>query len=408
MIDIDIALEKVLNRVEINNSIRVPILESIGLIIAEEIYANDTIPPFDKSAMDGYAVKYRDTIGSTKVDSNLLNLVGEVPAGHPSDYYLKSGEALKIMTGAPIPKGADAVLRKERAHLKCNQIEVLAEVSKGKDICPAGEDVEQGELIFSPGTKITPAVVGMLATLGYDEVTVYRQPEVAILATGDELVDINDDLKAGKIRNSNTYSIAAQVKTYGSKFKILGIGRDNLTKLKEKIKLGLESDILITTGGVSVGEYDLIQDVYQELGIDILFKKVAMKPGKPVTFGVYNDKLIFWLPGNPAAAMVGFEIFVRPTLLKLIGQQDLKLKRVTAKLKENVKKKKGRRHYLRTVLTKTDNEYFVSKAGTQGSGVLHTFANANSLTVIPQNIEYLAKGSEVEVLTLDNWFWFLV
>ncbi|SJZ89172.1 molybdopterin molybdotransferase MoeA [Selenihalanaerobacter shriftii] len=404
MIDIDIALEKVLNRAKINDNVRVPILESLGFVIAEEIYANDTIPPFDKSAMDGYAVKYIDTIGSTKVDPNLLNLVGEVPAGHPSDYQLKSGEALKIMTGAPIPKGADAVLRKERAHLKGNQIEVLVEVSKGKDICPAGEDVEKGELIFSPGTKITPAVVGMLATLGYDEVTVYRQPEVAILATGDELVDINDDLKAGKIRNSNTYSIAAQVKTYGGKPKILGIGRDKLTKLKEKIKLSLESDILITTGGVSVGEYDLIQDVYKELGIDILFKKVAMKPGKPVTFGVYNDKPVFGLPGNPAAAMVGFEIFVRPTLLKLMGQQDLKFKRVTAKLKESVEKKKGRRHYLRTILTRKDNENFVSKAGTQGSGVLHTFANANSLAVVPKDIEYLAKGSEVEVLTLDKWF----
>jgi molybdopterin molybdotransferase len=334
MISVEEALDTILAHFEVLEAEDEVILDCLGRVLAEDVYSTIDIPPLDNSAMDGYAVEAQSTIGATRSSSNLLRVIGEVAAGYITKDVVMTGTAVRIMTGAPVPKGADTVVQfedtdeedRKAAGLPLDEIGVMREVEEGLNIRRAGEDVARGDLALKKGTVLRPQEIGVLASLGREVVSVTRRPVVAILATGDELVDVKEPLPVGKIYNSNTYSLAAQVIRYGGIPKMLGIGRDNVQDLLDKMKQADGADMLVTSAGVSVGDYDVVKDVLSQLG-EVDFWTVRMKPGKPLAFGVLQlgkSKIPhLGLPGNPVSSMITFEQFARPAMLKMQGREDL-------------------------------------------------------------------------------------
>ena len=327
MISVEEALEKILSYVSILETEEKPVLESLGQVLDEDIHSSIQVPPLDNSAMDGYAVQWASIRQASEATPQVLKVIGEVAAGNLPDKMIESGTAIRIMTGAPIPPGADTVVpfedtdeiaRKEKNITPGNSWEVgiLKPVAEGANIRLAGEDIAQGALVLQRGTELRPAEIGVLTSLGQTKVRVIRRPLVAVLATGDELVDAGQPLPPGKLYNSNSYSIAALVLYYGGIPQILGIAGDNMESMVEKIEQGFNCDMFITTAGVSMGDYDVVKDVLAKQG-EIAFWTVRMKPGKPLAFGVLRGKdgkqiPQVGLPGNPTSAMVSFEQFGRP------------------------------------------------------------------------------------------------
>lgn len=397
MISIEEAREKILSQVSMLESMELPILDCLDLILAEDIYSDNDIPPFDNSAMDGFAVRAEDLRDAEPDDPVTLAVIEEIPAGKVSEKMIVSGTASRIMTGAGMPVGADAVVQVEHVSETEDTVIFTGPVEVGKNVRRAGEDVAKGELVLKTGTDTGPAEIGLLASLGRKKIKVVRRPKVAILSTGDELLDIDEPLSPGKIRNSNSHSLAAQVIEAGGIPVMLGVARDNKEDIKSKIIEGASNDILVTTGGVSVGKFDLVKDCLEELGAELLFWKVAMKPGKPLTFGKLDGALIFGVPGYPVATMVSFEEFTRPTIRKMMGKEELFRPVVEAVLEEDVKKKPGRVNLLRCIVTRTEDGYTVKTTGPQGSGILKSMVMANGLAVLPAEETFLPKGSKVEV-----------
>jgi len=402
MLSVEEALEQVLSAFQPLESERVPILETPGRVLAEDIYADVDIPPYANSSMDGYAVQAADTVGASRETPVPLLVTGGVPAGYVAEKELTPGTAICIMTGAPIPPGADAVVRVEDTEATGEWVNVFAEVEEGRYIRPAGEDVRQGTLVLRRGLRIRPQEVGMLAALGHKEVAVTRRPRVAILATGDEVVEIDAPLAPGKIRNANSYSNAAQVIACGGTPILLGIARDRVEELTEAIRAGLEQevDLFLTSGGVSVGDFDLVKKVLAAEG-EINFWRVRMKPGKPLAFGHIGDVPVLGLPGNPVSVMVSFEMFVRPALLKMLGMTEWKRSIVEATLVDEVKQKDDRRHFLRVRLEREAGEYRAHLTGGQGSGILSSMVKANALAIIPEEWSRVPAGARVRVMLLD-------
>ena len=366
--------------------------------------------------MDGYAVRAQDTRGASQSSPRYLAVIGEVAAGSVPMDEVQPGTAIRIMTGAPIPRGADAVVQFEdtdevsRKSSKgdLSQIGILRQAEKGLNVRRKGEDIARGGLILEKGTVLRPQEIGALASLGHSTALVIRRPVVAILATGDELVAVDEPLAPGKIHDSNTYTIAAEVSRYGGIPRILGIGRDSVQSLTRKINEGLDADMLITSGGVSRGDYDIVKDVLAQHG-DIGFWTVCMKPGKPLAFGVIKKTAggqetkvpHLGLPGNPVSAMITFEQFARPAILKMMGKKIFRKPTVRAVIEDDITNIDGRRLFVRVSVTRCGGRYHASVTGSQGSGILTSLTRANGLAIIPEGARQVKAGDIVEVQMLD-------
>jgi len=402
MISVEKALKTILVNFRPLGLEKINIMEARGRVIGEDIFSPRNIPSANNSAMDGYAVCYADTKGATKNKPLQLKIIEDIPAGKFPRKKIKAGEAARIMTGAVIPEGADAVIRQEDTLKDGKIVTIYSSVQKKENIRFAGEDVREGELIVKKRSALGPAHIGMLAALGKAFISVYQKPRVAIMSTGDELVDIKINPGPGKIVNSNSYSLAAQVLECGGIPVMLGITKDKKTDLHKKFKTALDADLIISSGGVSVGDFDFVKNVMGEIGNAMHFWQVAMRPGKPLAFGAIEGVPLFGLPGNPVSAMVSFEQFVRPSLLKMQGHRKIFRQTLKAVCAEIIEKKAGFRHFIRAVVKKEKDKYVVSTTGDQGSGILKSMVTANGLIVIGENETHVKKGMLVTVQLLDD------
>jgi molybdopterin molybdotransferase len=419
VLSVEQAIETVLNNVEILGEEEKPLLDCLGQVLAEDVYSDINVPPLDNSAMDGYAIIAKDAVGASQDTPVILKVNEIIQAGSLPGIKVEPGTATRIMTGAPIPEGADCVIRFEdtdEENRKATssgknpaEIGILIEMKIGSNVRRAGESVSRGALIMKKGTVIRPSEIGLLASIGRNRARVIRRPVVAILATGNEVVDINQPLPEGKIYDSNSYSIAAQVQRYGGIPQLTGIAVDNEEDLIDSIQKNSDADILVTIGGVSMGDYDLIREVIARQG-ELIFWKVRTKPGKPLTFGKIMIKgkdgrekkvLHFGLAGNAVSCMVNFEIFTRPAMLKMMGRKNLSKPTIEAILEDSVHDGDGRRTFARVIVEKRDAKYFARLTGDQGSGILASMTLANGLAIIPETRPKIEKSEKVQVMMLD-------
>jgi molybdopterin molybdotransferase len=413
MLSVEEALQKILDEVTVLETESVPILDTLGQVLAQDIKSDINVPPLNNSAMDGYAVRSADTIGASEKTPKFLRVIDTVMAGSISEKEVVPGTAIRIMTGAPVPQGADTVVQFELTDETENndktKVGILEEVPPDLNIRKAGEDIARGATTLKKGTVIRPSEIGLMASLGYSRVKVIRRPVVAVLSTGNELVEIDKPLPEGKIYDSNLYSIAALVKKYGCIPKVLGIARDSEVELVSKLKQAQDTDMLLTTGGVSMGDYDMVKDILARDG-QMVFWKVRVKPGKPLAFGKIKGKdkkgevktiPHLGLPGNPVSCMVSFELFVRPALLKMMGKKNIAKPIVAAILEETIENDAGRRIYDRAIVEKRNGHYYARLTGSQSSGILTSMSLANGLVIIPEETKKVKKGETVQAIMLD-------
>ncbi len=385
---------------------KVGLLDALGRVLGEDIIAPRSNPPWDNSAMDGFAVRWDDIKQEhaiTKIPE--LQIIEDVQAGGVAAKTVGPGEAIRIMTGAPMPQGADTVVRVEFTEPGDHSVRIMkTEFGRGANIRPKGEDVQAGDCIIAKGTPLRSGEIGMLAILAKSFVLVHQRPRVGILSTGDELADLDEKFDEHKIVNSNSYGIAAGVQEAGGIPVLLGIAKDDPDSLKEKIRQGLTCDILVLSGGVSMGDYDFTKPVFAELGADMNFWKLAIRPGQPVAFGKIQGKLAFGLPGNPVSSMVTFDQLVRPAILKLGGHRTWERPVVQAIFEETFTKHTDRRHFLRGILENKNGVLSVRTTGGQGSGILTSMVKANGFIDVPEEIEKLNPGDRVTVQLLSRNF----
>ena len=403
MIRLKDAILRILQQIPRLGLERVNLLQAQGRVLGEDIIAPWNIPPWDNSAMDGYALKWMDVQKASPNHPVLLQVLSDLPAGRVYKGRVGKGEAIRIMTGAPLPRGADTVIQVEDTRKAGKAVKIFARPGRGKNIRRAGEDVKSGEKVLEEGTLLQPAHIGMLASFQRSFVSVYQQPRVAILATGDELIELDEPWAEGKIVNSNSYSLAAQVAACGGLPIQLGIAKDRLNEISSKIQQGLIADLLLTSGGVSVGDYDLVKEVLKRQG-KIDFWKVAMRPGQPLAFGILSGKPLLGLPGNPVSAMVSFEQFARPSILKMSGHRNLFRPTLRAELAEEIDKKAGLVHFIRCHLLRKGEKIFASTTGEQGSAILSSMVKAQGLMVLPRDRQRVHAGETVSVILLDPTF----
>ena len=393
MVDINYALGTISKEIKILGVESRELLSSINMVLAEDIYSKDNLPPFNKSSKDGYAIKSKDTYNCSEKNICKLKIKGIIKAGDFLSDTLKNGEAYKIMTGAPVPSGADAVIEIEKVESKEDKLYIYDQVNENNNIIKFGEEIKSGDLAIKKNTIIRPAEIGALASLGYSKVKVYKAPKVAIIITGDELVSIDSNIENGQIRNSNEYSLKALITSLNAEVLSLGIVSDDREALKEKMKLALDNaDIVITSGGASVGDYDFVKDILKEIGADIKFSKIAIKPGKPVTFATFNEKLFFALPGNPSSLITTFEKFVNPTIKKIMGKEDAISEEFPVTLMYDFKCELGREKYVYVEIKKKDEKYYAYKVGSQCSNHLMTMSRANGVIIIPKEVDDVKTG----------------
>jgi molybdopterin molybdotransferase len=401
LIKVEEAQKLILKEVKICKIEKVKIIDSLGYVLAENIYSPFDIPNFDNSAMDGFAIKSEETKFATLKNPAILKIVGDLPAGEIFRKTLKKKEAVKIMTGAILPKGADAVVKVEDVKVENGKVKIFNFIKKFENVRFKGEDLKKGELILKKGTIISPSVTGILARIGKSIVKVIGKPKVGIFSTGNELLEVGEKLKLGKIYNSNSYSLISQVKNCGAIPLYFGISPDREDLLKNKFEeVSEKSDVIITSGGVSVGEYDLVKNVLEKIG-KIDFWSIAQRPGKPMAFGKIKNKIVFGLPGNPVSSMITFEEYVRPALLKMMGKTKLFREEKEAILEENLEKKKGFRYFLRGIFREENGTLYVKTTGPQGSGILKSFLLANCIIILPEELEKIKKGEKVKIQILD-------
>lgn len=405
MISVNEALHRILNAITPLGLERVGILDSLGRVLGEDVAAPRNIPPKDNSAMDGYALRCEDTIGASPKNPVILKVIEDLPAGAVPKKKVGPGQATRIMTGAPLPAGADAVLRVEDTEKDGKSVRILVPVRDAQDIRRTGEDVREGEIVIRRGEVVRPAEIGMLASMGRSFVSVHQRPLVAILATGDELVDIDEPVTPWTIISSNSYSLASQVTACGAMPLMIGIARDTREDLTARFRMALRADVILSSGGVSMGDYDLVKDILRNEGNRIEFWQVAMRPGKPLAFGEMGGVPIFGLPGNPVSSMVSFEQFVRPSLLKMAGHRRIFRKTVRAIALEDIEKAKGLRVFLRVRLAQEDRRVIARMTGEQGSGILKSMVQANGLAVVPEEVTRIKAGMEVTVQVIDDGWW---
>jgi molybdopterin molybdotransferase len=409
VLSVEEALDRILATVHALEPERVSLLQAAGRVLAERVTADRDIPPLTNSAMDGYAVR-----GAGLADAQLpirLRVVGEAAAGYVSGVAVAPGQAVRIMTGAPVPEGADTVVRFEDTRQDGDGVEILRAPRPGANVRQAGEDVRAGQIVLELGAVLRPQEVGMLAAVGRVEVAVVRQPRVAILATGDEVVTPDHSPGPGQIRDANSYTVAAQVQEAGGVPLLLGVARDREELVRRGMRQALEqqADFIITSGGVSAGDFDLVKQVLAAEG-EMHFWSLNMKPGRPLAFGVVDGPAtgsghgvpLLGLPGNPVAAMISAELFARPALLKMQGFADWSRPTVRARLTQPIIRKDGRRHYLRVQLRETASGCEATLTGGQGSGILNSLVQADGLAMIPEDADHLDAGAEVVVILLPR------
>ncbi len=399
VLSVEQALSRILAAVHVLDTERVPLLDAVGRVLSALVTADRDIPPAANSAMDGFAVQGADV---TKANPVRLRLVGEVSAGHPSGLAIGSGQAARIMTGAPIPSGADTVVRFEDTRTDGGWIEILTAPRVGANVRAAGEDVRAGQAVLYPGKVLRPQEIGMLAALGCANVLVVRTPRVAVLPTGDEVVALDQVPGPGQIRDANSYTIAAQVQRYGGVPFVLDVARDEEALIRQGVREAIDrgADLVITSGGVSIGDFDLVKQVLASEG-EMHFWSLNMKPGRPMAFGVVAGVPLLGLPGNPVAAMISTELFARPALLKMQGHNDWAMRKVQARITQSIRRKDRRRHYLRVQLHETAAGYDARLTGDQGSGILNSLVQADGLAVIREEHDHLPAGALVEVILLE-------
>ena len=406
MLTVEEALEAILGRTRVLPEERVPLLAARNRILAEEVFADSDVPPFDNSAVDGYAVRAADTRGAGPERPVVLVVKEEILAGAPPKVAIGPGTAARIMTGAPLPSGADAIVMVEDTQPGENgAVRIREEARAGQHVRRAGEDMPQGTRALRPGSPIRPAEIALLATLGRAHIRTYRQARVAVISTGDEVIEIEEGAPPppGKIRNSNRYALAALVEEAGAVVHAATHIPDDPEAteavLRECARAGV--DAIVTAGGVSVGDRDYVKPALEKLGTLALWR-VAMRPGKPLAFGSIAHTLFFGLPGNPVSALVTFELFVRPALWKFAGVPEDRLARpkVQAVVTETISHTPGRREYVRAFTSADSGEFITRPTGGQGSGNLHTLALANSLLIVPADSLGLRPGDTAEVVLL--------
>jgi molybdopterin molybdotransferase len=380
--------------------------DALARVIGEAVDSPRTLPPADNSAMDGFAVRAEDVEAATPERPVELPIAFEVAAGSQLDRPLRAGEAARIFTGAPLPPGADTVVRQEDTSWDNERVRIRVAAAEATNVREAGEDVRAGDRVLDAGTRIRPAEIGMLAALGRTVVAVHQRPRVAVLSGGDELVEPDEPVSGGRIVSSNSYSISAQCREVGAEPVYLGIARDTPEDVERRLRAGRFADVLVSSAGVSVGDRDHMRGVLEKLGCTLEFWGVEMKPGYPVAFGRFADggPLVFALPGNPVSAMVTFEQFVRPALRKLAGHRALFRPSIEARLSHALTKTAGRLHFVRVVLERRDGEVFATSTGSQSSGVLISMSRADGLLIFPADATELAEGASARVQILDESF----
>ena len=402
MISVKDAQDLILKEVKGLGVERVGLMESLGRVLSEEVRAQRNLPPWDNSSMDGYAVRWVDVQGGSQDDPRILHVIEEIPAGTLPKKQIVPGTAAQIMTGAPLPEGADAVVMVEETQRKGDQVCIFESVQKGENVRKKGENIRSGERVLGCGDRIRPGGVGMLASLGRSFLSVFRNPIVSILATGNELIEVDGELTQEKIINSNSYALASQVREAGGTPRLIGIARDQKKDVVEKLSQGLDADLILVSGGVSVGSYDFVKEAGQELGLDLKFWRVAMKPGAPLAFGLLEGKPFFGLPGNPVSSMVTFELFVRPAMMKMMGALSFFRPQVEAVLEKELTKDSGKAHFIRVIVKRKGDQYVATPTGEQSSGILMSMVKANGLLFLPEKKETVSVGERCRVLLFDS------
>ena len=425
MLGVEEAYERIMAAFSRLDPVEVPLLESLGQVLASDVYSPLDLPPLTNSAMDGYAVRGEDIQGAGADSPRTLKVIGLVAAGSVSDDTVQPGTSIRIMTGAPIPDGADTVVpfeetdevQRRESGAPLDQVNILSGLPRGANVRPAGEDVRSGEHVLTAGTVIRPSEIGVMASLGLGMAKVARRPVVSVLATGDELVSTGMPLERGKIFDSNSFSVAASVVASGGIPRVLGIARDNLDDLHRKLSEAEGSDLIITSAGVSKGDYDIVKDVLTQRG-EMNFWSVRMRPAKPLAFGHINfenaapdhragrgaaDRIrpqqegrgpvpLMGLPGNPVSAMVAFEMFARPAIAIMLGKQPLPRPSVEGVLTAPIYNTDGRRVYARVEVTRKNDAYYANPTGPQGSNILTSMSRANGLAICPEDLPSKAQA----------------
>ncbi len=395
---VDEALARILARVSPLQEVEAPLLTSIGSVLARDAIADRDVPAFRNSAMDGYAVRGSDVQG----EHARLRVIGSIAAGAMPEGTVGPGEAMRIMTGAPVPDGADTVVRVEDTDNGTEAVTITRATPLGMAVRNAGEDLRRGQTVLAAGTVLRAAEIGVLASLGYERVTTIRRPNVAIVSTGDELVDISEVPRPGQIRDANRYSLTAAVRAAHCAAFELGIARDDPDDVKHALGNAAFGDIIVTSGGVSVGDHDHVKPVVDSMG-SMDFWSIAIRPGRPLAFGELKTKRgsvpIFGLPGNPVSALLTFELFVRPALLKMAGHNKLHRPRAKAKLLDRLEKPTGLRTFVRGIYDRENGT--VRSTGPQGSGILSSMALANCLIDLPEATAAAERGETVDLILTD-------
>ncbi len=391
------ALEMLLKLAEPMGYNQVTVREALGRVLAEDIISERDIPPFNRAAMDGYAVRGEDTFGATQTNQIYFKVIGEVLTGHPEDIEVGRFEAVKITTGSPVPNGADTVVMIEYINELGDEIEVMRVTPPGNNVSLRGEDVKNGQLIIKKSRKINSQEIAMLSALGTGHIKVVKKPEVAVISTGDELIESGKELEAGKIYDVNSFALEALSKEAGCNVDRIGILEDNYITLKETIKALDGYDIILISGATSVGKKDVIPIIVEELG-RVYVHGVAMRPGEPLGFGRIGKSIVFMLPGFPVASIVGFETFVRPLIQKLLKTHiKVPYRNIKVRLKRKISSELGRRDFVRMKVTEQKDGYSAEPLRSSGSGIVSSLVRAQGFVIVPENTEGVEQDDVVEV-----------
>jgi molybdopterin molybdotransferase len=396
---------RILAEIRPQPALRIPLDDALDSVLAEDVVSRLDIPAWTNSAMDGYAVRGEDVRGATEARPVSLRVVEQLPAGRFPEKVIGRRECARIFTGAPLPRGADSVIRQEDTDLGATTVLVLKDRDVGVNIRRAGEDIRKGTTVLTAGTELGPAPLGVLASLAVAHPLVYRRPRVAILGSGDEIVDIDQPeeiLSGRKVASSNTHTLVALVRRAGGEPVNLGIAGDTPDSLREHLARAMDCDLLVTTAGISVGEHDFVRSVLEELGGELRFWKLRMRPGAPVGFGLLGRMPWIGLPGNPVSTMVTFELFVRPAIRQMMGHRLPFRRTVPVRAAEPISVKPKLQHFLRGILTDGPGGPEARLTGPQGSGILTSMTSANALLILPEGQFETPVGEMVQALILDD------
>ncbi len=402
MLSVEEARRRILEHFHPLEPERIPIIEALGRVLAEDVTAEMDIPPLPNTAMDGYAIRIADTADASPERPARLKVVADLAAGYVLEDPIQPGTAVRIMTGAPIPPGAEAVAPFENVETHGDEILIFKPYALWKNIRHAGEDVKAGQVVLRKGVVLRPQEIGMLAALGHPTALVHRRPRVAVLSTGDEVIDVTAPWQPGKIRDANSYTVSALILKYDGIPVRLGIAPDTIEALTAKIREALAqgADLILTSGGVSMGDFDEVKKVLAAEG-EMHFWRARMKPGKPLAFGEIQGVPLLGLPGNPVSSTISFELFARPAILTMLGKTKLIKPAIDAILVDPIKRKDNRRHYVRVWLEEKDGQTYAHLTGDQGSGILLSMVQADGLAIVPEDLNSTPSNFPIKVMILD-------